>query len=456
MSPAIRSLEEEITTLAAHIHSATCRWLELIARYDQSEGWADTGAKSCAHWVAWSCGISPVAAREHVRVARRLTLLPLVRASFARGELSYTKVRALTRMENVADEEGLLTFALAASAQQLQRVIRATRSTATVAEAARRAHAERFFDWHHDEDGAIVLRGRMPAEEGAVVIAAIQAAIDSVLADASAEAPVPARGSDADASAEAPMRLEEPADAQVSYGARRADALVLLADSLLASGAQQRRSADRHQIVVHVDAMTLAPATAGAGAVSGSPGCELEDGPQLPPETARRLCCDSSLVRIVERDGKPLSVGRRTRTIPPGLRRVLDRRDRGCCFPGCGQTRGVDAHHITHWAHGGATDLENLVSLCRYHHRLVHEGGFGVERSRGGAAPCFRAPDGRRIQPTPRPGRGACERLVARNHRASVRPHDETCVPGDGGYMDLGLAVEFMHRVAPALEAVGI
>ena len=126
---------------------------------------------------------------------------------------------------------------------------------------------------------------------------------------------------------------------------------------------------DRHQIVVHVDAETLQGASAGSC-------CELEHGPAIPAETLRRLACDSSVVRIVENGrGQPLDVGRRTRSVPPALRRALQSRDRGCRFPGCPHTRYVDAHHVRHWAQGDETRLSNLVTLCRFHHRAGHEGG---------------------------------------------------------------------------------
>ena len=131
------------------------------------------------------------------------------------------------------------------------------------------------------------------------------------------------------------------------------------------------------------------------------------------------------------------------------MRRVLNRRDQGCRFPGCTQIHGVDAHHIEHWAHGGETNLDNLVCLCRYHHRLVHEGGFAVERSRGNAEVCFRAPDGRRLRPVPRSPRGDCARLQDRNRRDGHHPSHETCRPRDGGHMDLSLAVDYMYQLAP-------
>src|SRR5689334_5537676 len=197
----IEALEEEICALASHIHAATCRWLCLVAEFDRREGWASWGARSCAHWVAWRCGIAPVSAREHVRVARRLVELPDVRAAFARGELSYSKVRAITRVEGLEQEADMLSLARHATAAQLERLVRAHRGVLAVERAARGLRAERWLSWNHDDDGSLLIHGRLPAEEGAVLIAALEAARDQMTA-ASAEAPTGELAYDA--SAEAP------------------------------------------------------------------------------------------------------------------------------------------------------------------------------------------------------------------------------------------------------------
>ena len=158
--------------------------------------------------------------------------------------------------------------------------------------------------------------------------------------------------------------------------------------------------------------MTLEERTAGR--------CELEDGPSIAAETARRLACDASVVRIVEDErGEPLDVGRKTRSIPPALRRALNSRDQGCCFPGCTQTRYVDGHHIRHWAEGGDTKLANLVSLCRFHHRQVHEGGITVQRLDDGAWRFTRSSDRSPIPSIPwRPATAPCSATGA-----SSSPH---------------------------------
>jgi hypothetical protein len=240
---------------------------------------------------------------------------------------------------------------------------------------------------------------------------------------------VSAETPDADVSAETP-----------SVGARAADALVLLAEeSLAAAQAEMRQGGDRYQVVVHVDADALRELDGGRAEVDG--------GEPLAAETARRICCDASLIPLLERAGKPLSVGRKTRAIPTALRRALRSRDHGCRFPGCSQHRWVDAHHIEHWAHGGDTSMDNLVQLCRHHHRLVHEGGFSVERRAGNFV--FRRPDGRALA-TGAGTRGDATCIIRDNRRRARHVTPETCVPHwYGDRLRLADAVEAVLRFAP-------
>ena len=339
----LERLAEEITEMAAHINAATAYWLDLIAEFDRRGGWADTGCKSCAHWVAWKCSLAPNAARERVRVARRLKGLPLIRAAFGRGELSYSKVRALTRLEAIEREEDLLGFALGATASQLERTVRAyTGAIAAQADPAA-AHAERFLDWSTDDDGAVRLSGRLGAEEGALVVAALEAVRERMDAERWAE--------------------EEVRSATEPRAARRADALVALAEDRAAHERASSSGGDRCQVVLHVEAEALA-GPAGDPRLDAAARCETEDGGALSRAAVRRICCAAGIVPIAEHDGRTLSVGRKRRTIPPGIRRALRSRDRGCRFPGCCESRHVDAHHVRHWADGGATSLDNLVTLA--------------------------------------------------------------------------------------------
>jgi hypothetical protein len=479
-------LADEITELASHIHAATCRWLGLVAEFDTRGGWGEWGCRSCSHWLSWRCSISPVAAREHVRVAHRLEELPLIRGAFAEGRLSYSQVRALTRVENVEREEELLSLARHATAAQLERLVRAYHGVVARARVAAGGGPDRYVTWDHADDGSLLLRARLPAEEGAVVLAALQAAVERgasaealaaapasagppAVEAASADGAVSAEAAAADRkshdarsdfnaaeapafesaeapafeSAEAPSFQDASAEAP-SLGERRADALVLMADTLLANE-PNGRGGDRFQVVVHVDVMTLR---------DGDGESELADGAPIDGETARRLACDSAIVPLLERAGRPLGVGRKTRSVPPALRRALASRDRGCRFPGCASHRTVDAHHIEHWANGGATNLENLVQLCRHHHRLLHEGGYTVTKA--GSRFVFRRPDGRQIRAFPRKPRGCSSALPESNLRDGHAIDPEATVTlWAGERFDLGYNVDALLTFAPP-EAPGI
>jgi Domain of unknown function (DUF222)/HNH endonuclease len=418
-------LEREITALASQIHAATCRWLALVAEYDRREGWAHWGCKSCAHWVSHQCGIALGPAREHVRVARRLDELPLIRGAFAEGELSYSKVRALTRVENVEREQDLLDLARHATASQLERLLRAYRGVVAAERAAAGGGPERWVRVDHDDDGALLLQARLPADEGALVLAALDAARDQ-LAAANVPAGTSSRGAGHDP--------DVPAGTPSSPPMAHADALLALADAYVAGQRGERTGGDRYQVVVHVDTATLS-----GGEEAGR--CELDHGPPVAVPVARRLACDASVVRLLERDGTPLDVGRKTRSIPAPLRRALAARDGGCRFPGCSSRRFVDAHHIDHWADGGPTELGNLVLLCRHHHRLLHEGGYTATRGRDGGL-VFRRPDGRAIPACPESRRGRAEPL-----RATRRP--DACVPRSSDPLHLVDGVDAMLAFAP-------
>ena len=413
----LETLEREICELAAHISVAMCRWLELLAEFDDRGGWAEWGVKTCAHWLSWRCSLGLGTAREHVRVAHRLQELPLIREAFSKGELSYCKVRALSRVATPGTEAGLLDIARHATGAQLEKLIRgyAGALSATLG-AAQRTLDLRYVRWSWNDDGSLRVEGRLPAEDGALVLKALDAL----------EA-APGEGEDYAASPAA---------------ARRADALVAMARSVVARAAERTAGSDRCEVIVHVDAQTLESDEVVER-------CHVADGPALAPETARRLGCDAAVVRIVERDGRPLTVGRRTRTIPPAVRRALRSRDAGCRFPGCTHERFLHAHHIQHWARGGPTTLENLVQLCSYHHRLVHEGGFRVEPAGRGAVR-FKRPDGRVLAPAPGCGPAPGPALAERHRACGVVVDQNTCrALSAGDRLDYGLAVEvLMHRAA--------
>ena len=304
MTPKER-MGEEIATLAARIDAATYELLVLIRKFDEEDGW-NNGFLNCAQWLTWRIGLAPGAARERVRVAHALGELPLMSEAMKRGQLSYSKVRALTRVARPETEKELVDLGKAGTAAHIERVVRAWR------------RIDRSVEANDDE-----LR-------------------------------------------------------------------------------------------------------------------------------------DAGTVRMTHRNGEILSVGRKTRTIPPPVRRALEFRDRGCRFPGC-TSRHCDAHHIRHWADGGETKLSNLVLLCRRHHRLLHEGGFKVRMGADGEVQFFH-PRGLPLHesPTPPPvGPYPCDDLLRDLEDAGIVVTGRESMPAwDGTPMDLRYVMESLWKPPPHLQAI--
>ncbi len=420
----VDQLGEDIAKLSAQIQAATYHLLTMIREFDEKSGW-NTGFRSCAHWLNWRTGLEMGAAREKVRVAKALGDLPLLSEAMRCGELSYSKVRALTRVATPENEAELLGFAKAGTAAHVETLVRAWRRVDRLDEVEHEnlRHASRYLQTYTDEDGMVVLRARLDPEVGAAVLKALEAA-EQVLYDQVRET------------------KNERGDG-IPVSQRRADALGLVAESALAHDLDKGTRADRLQVVVHVDEKVLEDPL--------EPGVSmLEDGTDVSAETSRRLACDAGKV-IMQHDskGKILDVGRRTRTIPTAIRRALTVRDEGCQFPGCG-LRHCEAHHLKHWANGGETSLDNLVMLCRRHHRAVHEEGYRIERSSDGDLRCFR-PQGWEIPyvpPPPRLSRDPLEELSVLLIEDDVTIDAGTGFPTwEGGPVDLGWAIEGYRRL---------
>ena len=289
---------------------------------------------------------------------------------------------------------------------------------------------------YQDDDGRVVVRGRLEPEVGAVLVQALAAAREALYQKTHTEN-VPA-GTSGDASADTPA-IDQPTMAQ-----QQADALGLLAETALHHGINPGVPAERYQVVVHVDGPVLADSEAPGQSV-------LEGGVHVPAGTSQRLACDAT--RVIMRhdaEGRLLEVGARTRTIPPALRRALHHRDRGCRFPGCGVQFG-QGHHIRHWAHGGPTTLSNLAMLCRRHHRAVHEEGFQCERQQDGELR-FRRPDGRLLPEVPPPVAIPADPvgvLRARHEAQGLQIQARTAMPGWlGERFDVGWAIDVLHPLA--------
>ncbi len=333
-----QSLSHQIISLCANINLANYHLLSLIAEFDNNDDGERQGFISTAHWLNYYCGIGLTAAREKVRVALALQRLPAVARCFGKGLVSYSKVRALTRVATKDNEGALLDIARNATAAQAERIFRQYRQTLDNEESSNddsaRVNGRNSFSSHWDEQGNLVFRGQLSPEQGALLLAAMQREQDD--------------------------------------GAERDSALASLAQRALSHNAidetqatsHPANSAERYQIHVELDANTQ----------------HIRGGSGITDKIIERLSCDASVVtHHYDADGQPLSVGRKTRTIPPAVRRALVKRDGGCRFPGCTHRRFVDAHHVHHWANGGTTRLSNLVLLCTKHHTALHELGFRIE-----------------------------------------------------------------------------
>ena len=502
------ALAAEITTLAGHLNAAHYRFLKLLDEFDREQGWAGPGVRSLAHWLSWKCGIGELVAREKVRVARALRELPMIDASFERGQISYSKVRAMTRAATPENEAQLLNIARHGTAEHIERLVRVYRRCRKRAEASpgetERRRQERFYCFDEDEE-TTVFGGRVSAEQGRLLMKALdamvaemeddeRAAAEIVSAETSAtgseasvsaetsgvasvpsvsaetsvpgsgaggssvsSAPAPGRnvsaetcevGSGASVSAEtsvpgsgaggssvssapAPGRNVSAETCEAGSGAsvsaettadgleinvsaetfsdgragvethkphepdqpplkplrvRRATALAQIAEHYLAtrsrlSGATPLRSSDAYQVFVHVNANDAHP----DNRLNGGHTTYTDDRRCLAPHVAKQLACDASRRTVLENErGEVLNIGRRSRIVPWHIAHALRIRDGGCRFPGCNRHRWTDAHHIRHWADGGETSLENLVTLCRYHHRALHRGEYLIERGAGG------------------------------------------------------------------------
>ena len=439
----LERLEAEICELAGHLAAATCQFLVLLAEFDAREGWAEWGSPSCAAWLSWKCALASGTAREHVRVARLLRVLPAIRVEFAAGRLSYAKVRALTRIAGPETEAGLVEMAAPMTANQLERFARAHRKVTGIDD--EQARLRRRLSWRLDDDGCLSISVRLPPEDGATVLSALRAAVQpaaepaGALADQRGDQAAGQEQRKAGVSAETPDPSETPAGPErpaPATSSSLADALVEIAESFIAGKSRSADNPDIYHVIVHADPASLA----------GQPGgrCHVDDGPAVSTETLQMLACDS-LVSWMRHDarGNVIDVGRRHRVPSPALRRALRERDRcRCRFPGC-HNRRTDAHHVQAWGQGGRTCLSNLASLCRYHHRLIHKYGYRIKVRSGGVD--FYSPNGTLIEnspPLPEP-----EGQLAGRHDAEITP--TTITPhwyGERLDLDYAIAVCFSNQ----------
>ncbi len=445
-------LEAEICSTAAHLAAGTCRFLLLVAEFDRRDGHTAWECRSTAHWLNWKCGIGMHAAREQVRVARRLVELPHVRAAFASGRLSYSKVRAISRVAHPAIEADLVRMAEHATAQQMEDSCRALRRCRDLVEAEdemheaeQRAAARSHLSLRHRSDG---LTGALSLthEDGEILLRAVDLAARRL----------------------AEGRPEEDQTEPIDH--ERASGLIELARAYLAAGGNVAggNSSDGNvadgplpEIVVHVDAsvieaarqavprppghVTLPPPDreqrTGNGNGNGTDGTGLFDplhswrwpvvtgsGHHLSFATLARLTSHAGIRWVANLpDGSQLDLGRHRRSPNRQMMRALRARDGHCRFPGCSSRHRLHAHHIRWWIHGGPTDMDNLILLCAKHHHAVHDRDWTCTGT--AAAPEFRRPDGHVVDRRPPVCSGAYAELLAAHERAGL----DVCVDAPGG-----------------------
>jgi len=348
-------LEEDIISLSSHINATEYEFLVLVREFDLRQGWKAYHFNSCAEWLNMKCGISPGTAREKIRVANALFDLTATSLAFQKGDLSYSKARALTRIATPQNEEQLLDYAIPATALQVEnhcRELRNVQRNSSTAD-ANRLHQQRYLSRSLHGDGSMTISVELPRESGELVMKALELALKEM-----------ELGTDTFQGEKCISETEE------SHVAKQADALVQMAKGYLAGGKGKHSStADHYQVMVHVDEEVLRHAPS------------EKSKSDLPCETIRRLCCDSGVVVVTQdKKGNPLNVSRKHRVVQPPLKRALLARDKCCRFPGCTHEKWLDAHHVEHWADGGETSLDNTILLCSKHHRLLHEGGFRIKK----------------------------------------------------------------------------
>jgi hypothetical protein len=407
----VEQLDAAIGRLVLQMNADSYRMLVLVRDFDDRFGWKKWAYQSCAEWLSWRANISLSAAREKVRTAHALRSLPAIAEAFAEGRLSYSKVRALTRVAQLHDEDLLLAYALNANVARVEERCRQIRNVllGSAHHAGRAWSGRSLTAWRDEGCGLMRITVEVPVEEGELILCALDCAVASGEVTTSLDPEVVAESKG------------------TAWRAQQADALVAVAKSYLdgGQGSEGGATADHYQVVIHADATAF---TKGEGRAD------------LPIDSVKRLLCDCSVVVVAEDEqGNPLDVGRKHRTVSTPLKRALYARDRGCTFPGCHRKRYVDGHHLRHWVDGGETSPRNMALLCTYHHELLHQGAFSIEKEADGALRLVTA-DGRTI---PRGGY-RLEDFVDDELEAAEEPSRE------------GFRTEAVHGSAPLSRAVRI
>ncbi|GAA1909041.1 HNH endonuclease [Williamsia serinedens] len=420
-------LGERIVGYAGQIAALTARFFDLLVEFDTRHGWSGHGIASCAHWLSWKAGMSQRAAQDHLRVAHALTELPLLHSAFAQGTLSYSKIRALTRVATPDREEELRNVALSATAAQVERLVRSLRHIDRRDEERESGAVESRGRWRWNDDGTLSVTMRLAPLDGARFLAGVtRAEYERTRTHTDVDLPA------ATDSGTPPIDPGEPAsraDLWRGVPSDIAEAVIAMADTV-ADAVSVPEFVPGAEILVH--------STEDADGNSSNP--HLDGGPALDDGEVDEASCGGSVRRVTDKRGRHgvvLRWGRKRRLPSRRLLQVVFQRDRGCRHPGCGRTRHLHAHHVTFWRDGGTTDPDNIVLLCSTHHRALHRGEFGIV-ARGHQLFTFHTPDGSLLRDAP-----------AMTAPTGWRP--DTAVPVDGlttvngGKLDLGYTTEVLY-----------
>jgi hypothetical protein len=367
---------EDLIEAADAVHSrigaARRQLFSLILEIDLTGAWEDSGARDLAHWLGMRYGISYWKASRWIGAAHALEELPLIARAFAQGELSTDKVVELARFATPETESRLIRWAQGVTVGAIRH--KGDLAKTSLQEAKEAQQCRRLEWWYFSENSRFGLSAELPAAQGAVVARALERLAGSL-----------------------PLMPGEEED--LAMDARRADALVALCSARIAADPDP----DRATVVIH--ARLEGPVERSSASVMEGEltDCEIEGGPAIHPQVARRLLCTARVQVVLEdASGHPVRLGRIRREPPEWMVRQLRYRDRECTFPGCGHRRFTQAHHVRWWERGGQTDLDNLVLVCSLHHTLVHEHGWSIRRDQDGTIRWF-YPDGRRYRAGPAP-----------------------------------------------------
>ncbi|MGH9224908.1 MAG: DUF222 domain-containing protein [Acidimicrobiales bacterium] len=326
-------LETEIAEVCGFLNATAGRLVALIAEVLATGAWEGWRIRSPEHWVAWKCGVSPGRARSLVAMARRLGELPETKKAFEAGEVTEDQVAVVCRHIPASVDGEAAELARVATVPQLRRALggytfEAQPSADDDGGPQPPPEEPRRMAFGYTDTGSWQLSALLPADEGALVERALT---------------------------EARNALVKAGDKDASW----ADALIAVAERSLGSQGAGRGTT----VLLHLD-------------VHGS---HLHLGPTVPEGVRDYLACDSRVRHVWDDGGKPVSVGRASRTVPDRTRIVVEERDRGCRVPGCSRTRWLHVHHIDPWHTGGRTDTSNLLALCSKHHRLLHLGHLRIQ-----------------------------------------------------------------------------